>query len=71
METNVDGLLENQPLVAIGIFVACGLLVAYLTGFFLLGGYIENINPAENAHMPDWDEGILIIEPTNHIVGSV
>ncbi|KAG7349141.1 hypothetical protein IV203_011738 [Nitzschia inconspicua] len=49
-------LLNRRPLVALGIFLATGALIAYMTGFFILEGYIDNLNPAENDQVPYWDE---------------
>jgi hypothetical protein len=49
-------LLQTRPFVALGIFLAAGALVAYLTGFFILDGYIDNLNPAENDAVPYWNE---------------
>ena len=50
------GLLQQRPFVALGIFLAAGALVAYLTGFFILDGYIDSLNPAENDAVPYWNE---------------
>ena len=61
VETMTDGLLKDQPLIAIGIFLGLGLMVAYISGFFFLGGYIETWNPAENDAIPYWDYEVLII----------
>ena len=62
---NVEGLtldlLNGQPLLALGIFVTCGLMTAYMLGFFFLGGYIENWNPVENDSIPYWDDEVLVI----------
>jgi hypothetical protein len=49
-------LLNRQPLVALGIFLATIALLAYMTGFFILEGYIDNLNPAENDLVPYWDD---------------
>jgi hypothetical protein len=49
-------LLNRRPLVALAIFLATGALLAYVTGFFILEGYIDNLNPAENDQVPYWDE---------------
>ena len=58
---NVEGLtnqvLQNNPLLAVGIFIGAGLFVAYLTGFLILDGNIESWNPAENGSIPYWEEG--------------
>ena len=50
------GLLQQRPFVALGIFLAAGALVAYLTGFFILDGYIDSLNPIENDAVPYWNE---------------
>lgn len=49
-------LLNRQPLVALAIFLVSGALFAYTLGFFILEGYIDNLNPAENDAVPYWDE---------------
>ena len=41
---------------ALGIFLAAGALVAYATGFFILDGYIDFLNPIENDAVPYWNE---------------
>lgn len=56
VETMTFRLLNQQPMVALGIFLAAGALVAYATGFFILEGYIENLNPIENDPVPYWNE---------------
>jgi hypothetical protein len=56
VETSINSLLKGRPLVALGIFCAAGILVAYLSGFFFLEGYIENWNPAENDQIPYWED---------------
>ena len=71
VERKVDGLLEDNPIVALSIFVGAGCFVAYLTGLFFLGGYIEDLNPASNAKDPYWDDQILIIQPKSKEVGRV
>jgi hypothetical protein len=50
------GLLSRRPLVALGLFVLSLGMAAYLTGFFILDGYIDNMNPAVNDQVPYWDE---------------
>ena len=59
-----NDLLKTNPMVALLIFVGAGALVAYISGFFFLGGYIETWNPAENDSIPYWDDEILIISRT-------
>jgi len=56
VEKATDFLLNQQPILAFAIFIGAGLMVAYISGFFILGGYIESINPAENDLVPYWDE---------------
>jgi hypothetical protein len=56
VEDMTYGLFNDRPLVALAIFVGAGGLVAYMLGFFFLGGYIENWNPVENDIVPYWDE---------------
>eukprot|EP00536_Pseudo-nitzschia_multiseries_P016397 jgi/Psemu1/46054/gm1.46054_g len=56
IEASTYSLLTGRPLVALGIFCATGILVAYLSGFFFLEGYIENWNPAENDQVPYWED---------------
>jgi hypothetical protein len=48
--------LLGKPLVALSIFAVVGILVAYLSGFFFLEGYIENWNPVENDIIPYWND---------------
>lgn len=62
VESMTNQLLKTNPMIALLIFVGAGALVAYISGFFFLGGYIETWNPAENDSIPYWDEEILIIE---------
>lgn len=61
---NVEGkafnLLEENPLLAFLIFVALGLVVAYISGFIFLGGYISSANPVENGAIPYWDEQLPV-----------
>ena len=61
VETSTNQLLNAQPLVALSIFVGMGVLVAYILGFFFLGGYIETWNPVENDAIPYWDDEVLVI----------
>jgi len=56
VEASTNSLLKGNPLVALAIFGATGMLVAYLSGFFFLEGYIENWNPAENDQVPYWED---------------
>lgn len=48
-------LLNQQPLLAIGIFLTLGLIVAYGAGYCILCGYISSPNPLENGEVPYWD----------------
>jgi hypothetical protein len=48
--------LLGKPLVALSLFAVAGILVAYLSGFFFLEGYIENWNPVENDAIPYWND---------------
>jgi hypothetical protein len=56
VENSTYELLTEKPLVALGIFFAAGLVVAYMIGFLFLDGYIESINPISNDMIPYWDE---------------
>lgn len=56
VEKSTFSLLTGRPLVALSIFCAAGILVAYLSGFFFLEGYIENWNPVENDQVPYWED---------------
>ena len=56
VEKTTFSLLKEKPMVALAIFAATGLMVAYLSGFFFLEGYIEDWNPAENDMIPYWDD---------------
>ena len=56
VESLTFGLLQQRPFVALGIFLAAGALVAYVTGFFILDGYIDSLNPAQNDVVPYWNE---------------
>jgi ribosomal protein S8 len=56
VESLTLGLLSRRPVVALGLFLMSLGLAAYLTGFFILDGYIDNWNPAENDQVPYWDE---------------
>jgi len=56
VEKTTFSLLTGKPLVALAIFVAAGVVAAYLSGFFFLEGYIENWNPVENDMVPYWDD---------------
>jgi len=56
VEKSTFKLLTGKPLMALAIFAATGVLVAYLSGFFFLEGYIENWNPVENDMIPYWDD---------------
>jgi hypothetical protein len=61
VEGLTNGMLKRHPMIALAIFVGTGTLIAYLTGLFFLGGYIETWNPVENDSIPYWDDEILII----------
>jgi len=56
IESLTNSLLTTNPLVAIAIFAVSGVLIAYLSGFFFLEGYIENWNPVENDMIPYWND---------------
>ena len=56
VEKTTFSLLTGKPLLALAIFAAAGIMVAYLSGFFFLEGYIENWNPVENDQIPYWDD---------------
>jgi hypothetical protein len=56
VEETTFSLLKEKPMLALAMFSATGLLIAYLSGFFLLEGYIEDWNPAENDMIPYWDD---------------
>mmetsp|Transcript_26644 Transcript_26644/g.58650 ORF Transcript_26644/g.58650 Transcript_26644/m.58650 type:complete len:273 (-) Transcript_26644:537-1355(-) len=56
VESSTNSLLKGKPLVALGLFALAGVIVAYLSGFFFLEGYIENWNPVENDMIPYWDD---------------
>lgn len=56
VEKTTFSLLKERPMVALAIFAMTGLMVAYLSGFFFLEGYIEDWNPAENDMIPYWDD---------------
>ena len=56
VEKTTFSLLTEKPMLALAMFAAAGLAVAYLSGFFFLEGYIEDWNPAENDMIPYWDD---------------
>lgn len=56
VEDSTSSMLTERPMMALAIFAAAGLVVAYLSGFFFLEGYIEDWNPAENDMIPYWDD---------------
>lgn len=56
VEKSTFSMLKQKPMVALAIFATTGMLVAYLSGFFFLEGYIENWNPVENDMIPYWDD---------------
>mmetsp|Transcript_14425 Transcript_14425/g.36237 ORF Transcript_14425/g.36237 Transcript_14425/m.36237 type:complete len:200 (+) Transcript_14425:330-929(+) len=56
VEETTFSLLKEKPMLALAIFSVTGLLIAYLSGFFFLEGYIEDWNPAENDMIPYWDD---------------
>mmetsp|Transcript_28582 Transcript_28582/g.40435 ORF Transcript_28582/g.40435 Transcript_28582/m.40435 type:complete len:202 (-) Transcript_28582:323-928(-) len=60
VEGNASQLLERQPLIALLIFIGVGLIVAYVSGFIFLGGYMSSPNPVENGAIPYWDEQLPI-----------
>ena len=59
VETETNFLLQKKPALAFAIFVAAGLIVAYMSGFFFLGGYIDSSNPYENGAVPYFEEEVL------------
>mmetsp|Transcript_18248 Transcript_18248/g.21065 ORF Transcript_18248/g.21065 Transcript_18248/m.21065 type:complete len:196 (-) Transcript_18248:57-644(-) len=61
VEKNTYMLLSKQPVIAFAIFIGMGLIVAYMLGFFFLGGYITSGNPYENGAIPYWEEDICEI----------
>lgn len=68
VEEMTYGVFDARPLLALGIFVTAGTVVAYILGFFFLGGYIDNWNPVENDVVPYWDEPE--IHTIKHVVGK-
>lgn len=56
IEKTTFSLLTEKPMMALVIFAVAGLVVAYLSGFFFLEGYIEDWNPAENDMIPYWED---------------
>ena len=66
VEGMANYLLQENPVVAFGIFVSAGLFVAYGMGFFMLDGDMESINPAANGAVPYWDEEILVMTRKIH-----
>lgn len=58
VEDNTFRLLDEQPMLAMAIFVGLGLLVMYISGFAVLGGYMSSPNPMENGAVPYWDEDL-------------
>jgi len=56
VEKTTFAILYERPVLALAIFAAAGAIVAYLSGFFFLEGYIENWNPVENDIIPYWDD---------------
>lgn len=62
-EGATDSLLDKNPLIAFGIFIGLGLLVAYISGFAILDGYIDSTNPLDNAAVPYWNEDLSTPEP--------
>merc|ERR1719491_908770 len=48
-------LLNNKPLIALSIFALTGCVAAYVSGFFILEGYISSPNPYANGEIPYWD----------------
>jgi hypothetical protein len=58
VEGATDSLLDKNPVIAMMIFLGAGLLVAYVSGFAILDGYIDVSNPMDNAAVPYWDEDL-------------
>lgn len=58
VEGHTFRLLDEQPMLAMALFIGVGLLVMYMTGFAFLGGYISSPNPLENGAVPYWDEDL-------------
>ena len=58
VEGATDSLLAQKPVIAMMIFLGAGLLVAYVSGFAILDGYIDVSNPMDNAAVPYWDEDL-------------
>lgn len=66
VEGMANGLLKEQPVTALAIFVGAGVVTAYLTGLVILDGSIESLNPSQNGAIPYWDEEILVMTKTIH-----
>ena len=58
VEGLTDDLLSNHPILAVGGFLGVVLLIAYMSGFVILDGYISSVNPLENGAVPYWDEDV-------------
>lgn len=58
VENNTFRLLDEKPMLAMAIFVGLGLLVMYISGFAVLGGYMSSPNPMENGAVPYWDDDL-------------
>jgi len=71
VESMSENLFTNQPLVALVLFVSCGLLVAYVSGIVFLDGYISSLNPAMNGDVPYWDEDVPTDEDSILLLNSL
>jgi len=56
VEKTTFSLLKARPMFAIAMFATAGMIVAYMSGFFFMEGYIENWNPVQNDLVPYWDD---------------
>jgi hypothetical protein len=69
VEGVTDSLLSDNPAIALGIFVGLGLIVAYISGFAILDGYMDSSNPLENGVVPYWDEDL--VSPSLESIGII
>jgi len=56
VEKTTFSLLKARPMFAIAMFATAGMIVAYMSGFFFMEGYIENWNPVQNDLVPYWND---------------
>ena len=61
VEGATDSLLAKNPVIAMTIFLGAGLLVAFVSGFAILDGYLDVSNPMDNAAVPYWDEDLTTL----------